>query len=223
MFGQDIITRANDLTNDDGTKWTPAEDVRWINDGCMLLCIVRPDSCSVRGPIALVAGALQSLPAGGLRLMDVLHNTTGGRRVKFIEREQLDAVDPSWRAATASSVIKNYVYDSRDPTHFETYPPAAAGASVQAIYVSKPVLVTVGNVATQVLTPDDTFIEPLTNYVVFRRYSKDAAFGAADVAAGYRSLVEQMLGVKQDKDGKSGPDWNNPGGVPSAAQQQGGV
>jgi hypothetical protein len=223
MRGNDIITRANDLTNDDGTKWTAAEDVRWINDGCLLLCIVRPDSCSVNGPIALAVGAKQTLPAGGLRLLDVLHNTTGGRNVKLIEREQLDANNPSWRAAKGATVIKNYVYDNRDPTHFYTYPPAAAGASVEALYVAKPRAITAAELATVDLTPDDTFIEPLTNYVVFRRYSKDAAFGAAGVAAGYRALVAEMLGIKQGSDAKNAPDWNNPGGTPSAAQQQGGV
>jgi hypothetical protein len=223
MRGQDIITRVRDLTNDDGTKWPDTELVRWINDGCLFLAIVRPDSCATRGPLALAAGFKQTLPAGALRLLDVLHNTTGYRAVRFVERQTLDAANPSWRAAKSSATILNYVYDNRDPLHFDVYPPAAAGASVEARYVSKPVAITTAQLGTVDLTPDDTYQDVLVNYVAFRCYSKDSAFGAAEVAAAYRGLVSDTLGLKTGSDAKNSPDWNNPGGVQSAAQQQGGV
>lgn len=227
MLASDIISRARIVINDaDAVRWTDAELLKWISDGQRLIALVRPDSTSTNESLTLANGTKQTLPANGLRLLDVIRNLTanGGpdRAVRMVDREALDAQDPNWHVATVTGKVLNFVYDNRDPTHFYVYPPANTTMRLEILYSKSPT-----DVATTASTVDvqDIYLEPLFNYVLFRAYSKDAEYAAnAALAQGYLQLAMTLLGVKTGKDFAFSPEANKPGVTPNLlAVRSGGV
>lgn len=228
MIGQDIISRARIVLNDaDAVRWTDAEFVHWINDGCRVIALLRPDSCVVNGPITLALGTKQSiagLTPAGLRLLDVVRNITTSRGVRIVDREVLDTQVPGWHGASATQAVTNYIFDNRDPTTFYVYPPSTAGTQLEIIYARNPVVITVGTLGTDTLSPPDIYLDPLLNYVLARAYGKDATFAQNKVLAdGYNAAFLALLGVKTQADARFSPDLNSPGAMPSAATKAGGV
>src|SRR6478752_8709243 len=181
MLASDVLTRVRLLLQDpDGVRWLDAEQFQWLTDGQRAIVVVRPDASAKNAEIELVAGSKQTLPDDGLRLLDVVRNVpvtavnsttqTGGRAVRLVDREVLDSQDPSWHIRKAATVIRNYIYDGRDPTHFYVTPPAVkpdtrtGSAKLEIVYVKLPVAVTALD---DVLSLSDIYLDPLVNYVLF--------------------------------------------------------
>ncbi|MEY5145610.1 MAG: hypothetical protein RL745_979 [Actinomycetota bacterium] len=226
MLASDITSRAALVLQDDGNvRWTTSELYKWISDGQRVIALVRPDSCAKNETLTLVAGTRQTIPATGIRLLDVIRNinanNTPGRVVRIVDRESLDAQDYNWHNAAAGPTI-NFTQDNRDPDHFYVYPPAAAGQKLEILYSANPTEVTSGG---QTLSVNDIYAEPLFNYVLYRAYSKDAEFGGnAALAQGYVSMFNALLGLKTSKDFAFSPDANKPGASPNVmAVRAGGV
>lgn len=227
MKGSDIVSRARLVLNDaDSVRWTDAELVNWINDGCRYIALRRPDACVVNGSLTCVAGSKQSiagLTPPGLRLLDVVRATASGRALRLVDREVLDTQVPNWHAAT-QAVPTNYVFDNRDPQTFYVYPPAIVSTALEIIYSRVPIEITTGTLASQDLTPVDTFIDPLLNYVLYRAYSKDADFAHnAQLASLYMAAVDQALVGKTRADASFSPDLNSAGGKVNPGTAAGGV
>lgn len=227
MKGSDVVSRLRVILNDaDEVGWTTAELILWINDGCRFIALLRPDSVVVNASMTLVAGSKQSIGAltpPGLRLLDVVRAVATGRAVRLVDREKLDTVLPSWHGAT-SGVPTNYTFDNRDPKTFYVYPPATVGTQIEVVYSRVPLEVTTGNLASQDLSIDDVFMDPLLNYVLHRAYCKDADHAKnAALAAGYRQLAELLLAGKSKADAVYSPDLNTPHAAVTAGAMAGGV
>lgn len=239
MKVSDIISRVHVLLNDqEGTRWTDSELVSWINDAQKLVAMARPDASVSSSTVTLVSGTRQQIPSGGFRLLDVIRNlgtdgATPGRAIRYVDRDVLDTQNPNWHADAASSTIKHFIYDNRNPMVFYVYPPATAGTKIEAMYsVSPTEIVYDGTNSTTVaaslataLSISDIYLEAVVNYVLHRAYSKDAEFAQnAQLAAGYLQTVYSMLGIKTQKDVAFSPDLNSKGSQPNAAAiQAGGV
>lgn len=226
MLASDIISRAQTVLNDvGGVRWTDAELLKWISDGQRVVAMVRPDASSLNTTVTLVAGTKQTLPADGVRLLDVIRNIKANgdpdRAVRLVERENLDAQNPNWHAVSGP-VVLNWMVDNRDPLNFYVYPKAAAGQKLEILYSRNPADVTSSS---QNLSIPDIYAEPLFNYVLFRAYSKDADFGGNfALAQGYMQAFMSMLGIKTSKDFAFSPDANKIGGIPNPnAVRAGGV
>lgn len=227
MLASNIMTRARSVLQDSsGTRWSDSELLSWIGSGQRFIAIVRPDACSENAVLTLVAGTKQTIPSDGFRLLDVMRNIktdgTGGRVVRYCDREALDGTEPGWHYGTAKQEIRNYIYDNRDPLHFYTSPPATTASKLEILYSKKP---TDPTDSTSTLSISDLFEDPLLNYVLYRAYSKDAEVEQnATLSAGYLSACMSMLGVKTQKDAAFSPDLNSKGANPNvAALQAGGV
>lgn len=229
MLASDIINRARIVLNDaDGVRWLDAELLNWINDGQRVIALVRPDASVANSSVALSVGTKQTIPADGLRLLDVVRNVgadgSGGRAVRHVDRDILDTQNPSWHADSGQTTIKNYVYDNRDPKTFYVYPPAASGARVEVMYSKNP---TDAASAGATLSVADIYADPLLNYVLHRAYSKDAEFAQnAALSGSYLQIFQSMLGIKTSKDAAYSPDLNSKGKttMPNPASlQMGGV
>lgn len=229
MIASEIIDRARIILNDsDGVRWLDSEFFKWINDAQRVIALVRPDSVVANSTLTLVAGTKQTLPADGLRLLDVVRNITaegaGSRAVRHVDRDVLDTQNPSWHTETGVQIVKNFVYDNRDPKTFYVYPPALSTSRLEVVYSKNPTdVVALGST----LAVADIYADPLLNYVLHRAYSKDADFAQnGNLAGAYLATFNSMLGLKTSKDAAFSPDLNSKGKTTmpnAAALQMGGV
>jgi hypothetical protein len=223
MLGQDIVTRVRLILDDaNATGWSNDELTAWINDACLFVALLRPDSCVVNSTITLAAGTKQSI-AGmspvGLRLMDVIYNVTTGRAMRLVDRRRLDSAQPTWHGATAAAP-SDYTFDNRDPATFYVYPPALTSPAqvLNIVYSRVPVKITAAELASVTLSPPDIYLDPMINYVLFRAKAKEIEFAADQAAAaGYRALAGELLGVKGGVDKAFSPVQNSPGATPTPA------
>ena len=191
------------LQDPNAVRWSTAELVRYLNDGQRDIALIRPDATATQATMALAAGARQTLDSTGAKLLDVIRNTTGAQRaIRLTDRAVLDAHNPDWYSKTGATEIRHYTFDSREPRVFYVYPPAALGASVEMVYSAYPANITepsagalytavTGNISVQ-----DIFANALTNYILYRAFSKDAETVNAAAAQAYYQLYQSMLGTE---------------------------
>lgn len=190
---------ARDLNDETSIRWTTQDLARYFNDGQRYIITKRPDARHLVVAHALVAGADQTLPAGGEKLIDVSHNTTGNKRaISRVAAALLDDQLAGWRGLTGKVEILHFMYD--DPRSFDVYPPAAVGANVSLKYVAQTVDITVPALGTTTdditgnLSLSDLFANALRNYVMFRCYSKQTELANPTLAAGFKQLCDADLG-----------------------------
>lgn len=211
----DILEQAQDILNDAGVRWLEAELLRWVNLGQQTIVTMRPDANALGQNLTLVAGTLQTLPAGGQLLIDIARNMgadglTPGRPVRLVQRELLD-MNPSWHGETPANYIANYAYDERIPGEYWVYPPAQAGIKVFATVSMTP--------TTVAATGDDLdigirFDGALLDYLLFRAFSKDAAVGSQQRAVTHFKSFALALGAEAMAKLMASPNAFNLDGVP---------
>lgn len=200
VAAQSIIKQAQELLQDAaGTRWSAADLVAHLNDGQRALVEARPEMFAATVAIALVAGPKQTLPATAAKLLEIPRNTNGAA-IRPVERAQLDAVEPSWYTKTGVTTIKHSTHDVREPHVFYVYPPAAVGASVDAVCavwpadVATPAGATYTSVTGNINCKDD-FKNALLHFVVSRAYMVDAEFGGnAQLATSHAQLFTAYAG-----------------------------
>lgn len=191
------------LQDQNAVRWPTAELVRYLNDGQRDIALIRPDATATPFTMGLIAGARQTLPATGAKLLDVVRNTTGAQRaIRLTNRNVLDAHNPDWYSKAGVLEIKHYTFDAREPRVFYVYPPAASGASVEMVYSAYPANITepsAGALYTAVsgnISVQDIYANALTNYILYRAFSKDAESVNAAAATSYYQLYQSMLGIE---------------------------
>lgn len=215
---QAVIRRVVDTAQDPtSVRWPLRELVRYLNDGQREMVIYRPDATTTNATLTLVAGAKQAVPAAANRLIDVVRNNpagSGGRSVRQVRRDILDASAPSWHTETGAPEILNYVYDARDPKVFYVYPPATTAAKLDIVYSAMPTDIVApadasvlpADSATDTSSPAvvlgaitiaDSFSAALVDYILYRAYTKDSEYAgdAARATAHYAAFVN-VLGVE---------------------------
>jgi hypothetical protein len=192
---------AADLNDVASVRWTTQDLARFFNDGQRYITIERPDARHLVVPHNLAAGAEQTLPSNGEKLIDISHNTTGRRRaVTRTNEAMLDASDPNWRTETASIEIYQYIYDELEPKAFDVYPPALVGAQVQIKYAAQtvdipvPALQTTTTAISGDMGLSDLFASALRNYVMFRCYSMQNELANPVWAAGFKQACDTDIG-----------------------------
>jgi hypothetical protein len=216
MLVSAIVNRATRLLQDaTNVRWPEAELVDWLNDGQREVALIRPDASVVNAPMTLLANSTkQTLPAVGIRLLDVVRNMgadglTPGNVVRLVTREVLDAQIPTWHVDAGMAAIKHFCNDPRDPKHFYVYPRphATTVVQVEVLYSSAPAdCVLPSATPAAVISLDDVYGNALLDYVLYRGYSKDAEYAAnAQRAAGHYSAFALSLGVKLKTDMATAP------------------
>lgn len=185
-----------------GVRWSRTELLGYLNDGQREVVLLRPEACVTNAAFELAAGvAQQTLPSAALALVDLTHNLGGdgltpGRAIRIVSREVLDAQSPDWRATrNTGETIEHYMYDPRDPKTFYVYPKAPdTTCYVALVYASVPLAT---DDAAKVIGVADIYANALTDYVLYRAYSKDAEYAQnAQLAVAYYSAFANALGVR---------------------------
>ena len=175
----DVIDRAAIILQDAShVRYPEAELLKFFNDAQREVVLHRPDAKMVTADYDCVAGSKQSLPATGLRLIDVVRNKDG-RAITQVDRKILDETLPDWHETAASSnKIEHYVYDPAAPKVFYLYPKATADFDIEIVYSEAPADITISNFSTdtQVISVDDVYAGALLDFVLMRAYQKDSEY-----------------------------------------------
>lgn len=222
-----------------GVRWPLDELLGWVNSGQRQIVLVRPDACSETVSHQLQAGSRQRLPAGAIRLLDVIRNQgtddTPGRVITICQRAILDSQLPGWHYLNPANVVKHFVYDEREPATWYCFPPQPTQEIGKALLlVSKtPTPCTIKDVMnedgetkgteTTAIALDDVYETSLIDYVIFRAQMKDAEFAVSERANLAWTMFLQGLGLKSASDKafaamnnappRSNPNVTNPAGA----------
>lgn len=213
----DVIARVESILQDTNVRWPRLELQRWLNESYLSIVLLRPDANAKTGTFTCAAGTRQQLTSssGGfpsaLRLLDVTRNVLTGSNykvVRVVARSVLDDQRPSWHSETQTDNIQHYTYDPRHPKEFYVYPPATNVAQLEVIYADAPGAHTMtesqldpDNGDTETILLDDIYLSPITDWILYRAYSKDAEYGANEqrAVASYQAFTS-AVGAKTQVD-----------------------
>lgn len=205
MLASDIILSVgNSLQDAQFVRWTIDELLGYLNQGQVEVALYKPNASVTSIAYQLTQGSKQTLPSGGLSLIDVVRNmgtdgATPGAAIRVVSRGVLDAQIPGWHlSSAANTVVKHYTYTPLDPLHYYVYPPQPGSGRqfVELVYSSQPgdVAANGGLMPTGTINIPDIYGPALYNYVMFRAYSKDAEYAAdANLAQVYYGAFQQQL------------------------------
>ncbi len=215
----DVVKRVEDVLQDSDVRWPRIELQNWLNEAYLQVVLLRPDANSQTGTFTCAVGTRQTLTTGfpnAIRLLDVVRNlaaTSTKKVVRLITRSVLDDQRPAWHTETGTVNVQNYTFDSRQPKEFFVYPPATTAAQIEVVYADSPgahVLTSAqldpAGSNTEVLKIDDVYMTALTDWVLYRAFSKDAehAANAARAGAHYQAFMSG-IGNKTQSDVSSAP------------------
>lgn len=197
-----IISRVGKTLFDEaGVRWNEAELLEYITDAQKQIVLLKPSAYTLNAAVQLVPGTVQAIPAAGVQFIDLGANmgsagTTAGSAVTKIDRKELDAYRPGWRAMTAVMQARHYIYDDRDPTRYEIFPPQPNPAGyVRLMYSAVPAVV---SSAASELTLSAIYDTPIYFFVLARCFTKATSTQDLNKAAAYQNLAVQLVtGKKQ--------------------------
>lgn len=200
----DVIAQAETIIQDKtNTRWPKQEWLDWFNGAVLAVIGLRPDANIANELFSTTANtALQALPAEGLKLINVINNDATGKQIRRIDKRMLDDQVDNWYAETGSD-IDHYVYDDRDPKNFWVYPSTVVPHSIRIIYSKAPEAITIADFAAdvQVLPVDDSYMNPILDFMMYRAYSKDADYAQnAQRAQSHLQVFQLALGAKTQSD-----------------------
>lgn len=200
----------NSLNDIKKTGWTDEELLSWLNAGVIAVIQLRPDALVKREKFLCSKSSRQELPAGAIRLVRVEANLGGGS-IRYMDREKLDSTIPDWQdESQGSSDVELYVFDAREPRAFYLYPCPVAGHPIRLIYSYSPSPIDISDLTTAKIPIEDTFRDPIFDYIMFRALSKetDHADGAAR-AANHMNAFNLFLTGKTQSDSGIKPNGRN--------------
>lgn len=223
MTGAELLRRAGTVLQDEQfVRWRLAELVRWTNDGLRAVVTVKPSANSTSVVLTLAEGTLQTLAdPSHLLLLRIPRNLKqasprlGGRAIRPVSREVLDASAPSWhdRAETPfRAEVRQYVFDESSPKEFYVYPGNDGTGIVEAVVSMLPsFLVASGepdviasyNAAIDLPEPYPAVV---LDYVLYRAFSKDDIAGEPMRAQIHLQAFMQALGVKAEVQNSHSPN-----------------
>lgn len=207
-------------------RWSETELVDATNDGQLVLAKYMPHTCSRIDAIKLSTGTRQYIgmvPAASIRpgdgspaadvfgaMLQGVHRSMGadgatpGNALRIVDRETLDATNPSWHTKTGTP--KQYAFDPRNPKHFYVSPGVKAGDSVwvEVSMLADPIklpntggLYAASGSNTALLSVDDRNVDDLFYYVMARANLKDAEYGGnAALATSYTNLFVSSVNAQ---------------------------
>lgn len=188
-----------------GVQWKDAELIAWLNDACSEIARLRPESASSTTDEALIAGAKQSIPAGGTMLLEVICNMDGadeGRVVRRVERATLDNEDVNWMSAPQQKEVYRHIASLTDPRTFYVYPPNNGTGALRLVYASAPTVVTALN---NPFPLPDIYAAAAVNYICSRAFKKLTESGEAQArATEYMQMFNgQMASTEEAMEGRN--------------------
>ncbi len=190
------IARVTTLLQDPKhVRWKEAELLEWLNEGQRAIVVRMPSAYTRTADVNLVAGTKQTIPAGGIKLLEVVRNVDGDA-VLPIERSTLDNQVPGWHTMSKAKGVQHVCYKGdTDPKTFYVYPPNTGAGQVEMVYSVTPPDAALGGV----ISLDDVYQAALVDYMLYRAFSKDSEYAAdpGRVSAHFTSFINSLGGKQQ--------------------------
>jgi hypothetical protein len=211
-----IVDQAEEILQDSSnTRWTQAELLAWLNQGMRVIVKEKPDANPSVSSVLLASGLWQTLPTGGIILLDAFCNmgttgTTRGAPVTVVDRRWMDTSLPTWTTETASTTVKHVVYDPKTtPKKFMVYPQSPGTNYLEIVVATMPTSIAID----ASITLGDEHADTLLDYILFRAFSRDADYvqNAERAIAHYQSFLtslgkldqmELLINAKRGQGGK---------------------
>jgi len=224
MLASELLTRAATVLQDEShVRWPLPELVNWINDGQQAIVLAKPSANSQSVVLSLTIGTLQTLTDNGhLMLLRLPRNLTsagpprvGGRAIRAVDREVLDASEPNWHDRATipfKREVRQYVFDEENPREFYVYPGNDGTGLVEAVVATLPEkLVANGNetlIASYgtALSLDDPYGLVVLDYVLSRAFAKDDVGADLTRAGLHMQAFMTALGIKVQSDAAKSPN-----------------
>lgn len=192
---QKIVNDAKTILQETtGVRWSDMELMGWVSAAQREVVMLVPSAFTTVFAQTLAPNTTrQGIPADGYAFIDII-GSSAGQAVTPIEKTVMDRLRRGWRYEAASDKPLHYVFDPRQPREYHIYPRPATGVSVELVYsVCPPELTSLS----QTIAIDDIYTSPLTDYTLYRAYSKDLeTVGNAERAAGHYTAFSTTLGLK---------------------------
>jgi len=200
----DIVLILGQQLHDVGQDiWTEALLLNYISEAQNQIALLRPDAIAAIESFVLEQSAKQSIPAGGVRLLDCIRNlgpggTTPGRHIKKVSRDEIDGYIPDWTSAQTATEITHYIFELETPRVFWVYPtPSIATLTVELSYAKAPATV---STTSDIIGLDNIYISPIIEWVLYRCLSMQAKGGNPSFALQHMSAFYTALGSKNQTD-----------------------
>lgn len=204
----DLNRRLSNILNDeDMIRYTLAERIDWMNEAVVAIANRQPEAQVVTAYLQLEAGAKQLLPEDGVKVLEIRNNLTlGGEEGAAITQTtltEMDAAAPGWRTGAKKDVVRQFMFDDRDPKRFWVYPPVNSGVLIDAAYLRLPPAISEGDPALHI--PDE-FAEAVLNFVAYRCTMKDSEYANGSTATAFYQAFLAALGMKEESEMKASPN-----------------
>lgn len=192
-----IVARCAGLLTDSGYKrWSEAELLDYLNEGLQAMVRRQPNLFATVADVTLVSGVKQTLPSGGVVLVDIKKAFAAGGAFYWVPRRvDLDALKlfaAKW-PASSSGPVRQWAYEPDvNPIVYWVDPPQPQPAyAVQIEYAVAPAPVT----SPDPLPTPPRYDDALVDYVLGRAYEKDATYAGQDGrAARHMKAFEEKTG-----------------------------
>lgn len=218
-----LLTRAATILQDEAhVRWPLPELVEWLNDGQRAVVAAKPSANAASTIYTLVYGTRQALQHDThLALLRMPRNIVsetplvGGRVIRPVSRETLDASAPDWHDPQAHPYkieVRQYIYDESDPRAFYVYPGNLGGGKVEAIVSVLPAPVTASGDPDAIASYNTALGLPepygviLLDYVLYRSFAKDDVAGDSGRAQLHLQAFMSALGIKAQAENANSPN-----------------
>lgn len=192
LLSSPIATARGILNDPVAVRYSAADLLQYGNDAIDQLVTLVPTLFYSTGELGCTAGeTLQSVPTAEAKSLVNVRRIKNGNAVTRIDKDTLEAYDPTWHLATAAAA-KHWMPVDDDPLRFHIYPPAPVSQVLELSYVRVP---------TEYTDSEDTGLptslsDAIADYIVARASSRDATHVVSGrVAQFMASFVAKVKGV----------------------------
>jgi hypothetical protein len=173
--------------------WSDAVLLADLNSAERKVCMLKPEAYPVRATISMIAGSKQTLPAGGIAIMDIYANVSSGQTIRLVDRDLMDEAARFWPVATPEQDVQDWAADPRDPTRWDVLPPNDGTGQVEALYgaIPTPIAETIDPINLA-----DVYESVLKCFVLAEAYAHNSKRQDIGKSQFYEAQGMQMLGIK---------------------------
>ncbi len=210
---QKIVERIKTALRDSsGDSWPTPAIIQAIYDAELAIVGFRPDASVIDVDFSCVTGSRQSIHSMDPkpnRLLEVKYNRytdIDGRSVDRRSRSDLNAINPNWMASGGSTIVREYVFDDREPLLFYVNPPAGIGTKLRISYSAIPTHYPTEIYEATATTISDIYEPAIYEWAMYLLYGHDAE-GSVNATRSQQHLqaFESIMGVKVQADSQFSP------------------